>query len=582
MSNITDITVVKKFTEDPANIHLILKIEGKEETYSLNKKPDVKSQLVIASKKEILQTLSLETVILNLKNSADLIYIAHNALGGTLIQSKTVGLQHDLLRASADSISVVQDFVTRSADVINYTIEAYNWLFDLEEELAVEQLVTCGKIAGEMAETAEKLANCFKDLGDKSNNILKDSTDLMNLQDQEKLKFEKDKQDLIASRDSLKILQKELEAAYKEVVEEFAEAREREKIESDRAFALGLTSAIVQGVGAGLGGIGSGAILAAKVAIATSSPVGMVGVAAATAAAGSQSSNQVTAKSSTEELEKAQKKKQELEREKKEIESKIETSKKNLNDFEGKKKAKEKEQEQENLEKQQKKLEKIEGQLKETNNLIESIRDSVSQVSQQFGQAADRAQTAAEQASSQKMAFFKAKQQLAAENRKALATMEEYAIRISNTDLSISNADVAVQTLFIAVKALDRIVIALEETAMFWRSMAKFCTRLAESKLLSDLKTIQKLNSPEKRQKSYHRESFLQEAVKNLCGWAALNAVCNEYLEAVKETYEKVKQNKPLKPEDAKKQAPILAQQVLKNIGVEKDAYALIEKQLLL
>jgi chemotaxis protein histidine kinase CheA len=574
----SDITVVKKFTEDPANIHLLLKIEGKEETYALNKKPDVKSQLVIASKKEILQTLSLETVILNLKNSADLIYIAHNALGGTLIQSKTVGLQHDLLQASADSISAVQDFVTRSADVINYTIEAYNWLFDLEEELAVEQLVTCGEIAGEMAETAKKLAKSFRDLSENSEKILEDSTDLMNLQHQEKLKFENDKLDLIASRNSLNKLQEELEAAYKEVVEEYEEAREREKIESDRAFALGITSAIVQGVGAGLGGIGSGAILAAKVAIASSSPVGMVGVAAATAAASSQSSNQATAKSRTEKLEEAETKKQKLEREKEKIESKINTSKENIKAFEGEKK----EKEEEKLKKHQEALKETQEKLDETNQLIQSIMNSVSQVSQQFGQAADRAQSAAEQASSQKMAFFKAKQQLAAENRKALATMEEYAIRISNTDLSKSNADVAVQTLFIAVTALDRIVIALEETAMFWSSMAKFCTRLATSKLLSDLKTIQKLSSPEKRQTSYHRESFLQEAVKNLCGWAALNAVCNEYLEAVKETYEKVKQNKPLKPEDAKKQAPILAEQILKNIRAEKDANAFIEKHLLL
>jgi len=567
------ITVVKKSVTDPEQLTITLKVGDKqqEEIYSLNTKPAFTSQLVLLSQGEILQNLSLDSVVLNLKNSADLMYVAYNALAGTQIQSKMSGLQYELLQASNDSITTVRSFATQSDEVIGYIVQSYKWLFKNKETLAVKQLQRCAEIAKTMAAEAKSLSVRFTEIGSRSQLVLQDSTDLMNLKEQEKLDFQQKLNDLKAYQANAKKLQAELQSAFDEVQQEFEAAREREKVEGDRAFALGIVSATVGAIASGLGSI-------AQTVIAIKSPIGIPGGGGAVNASAGQQSNAQTStvntqatssnKELTEKLEKAQAEKNQLERQKTELENKITTNKKNIEQF----------KDQESKQKEQAKLQENERQLQQLNQKIEAatqavntILDGLKNLSAQIGQLSNQAHSAAELASKQKMEFYKAKNEIAAENRKALAQIEEYAVRVSNTNLNISNAELAVQTIFCAVQALSRIVTALDETALFWESMAKFCNRLGDSKFLNDVKDLQELD-PDERLECYSESDFLRSAVQNLCGWAALNKVCQEYLVAVNEAYKLVQQNinTPLPPEQARAQTPNLAKKILQAVRDEK------------
>jgi hypothetical protein len=101
----SQITVVQNLPDDRS---IKLSIEGQEEVYSLKNPPAVTSHLVLASQKEILQNLSLSSVVSNLANAADLMFVAYNALAGTQVQSKMSGLQKSLPKRS----SIIQSRAT--------------------------------------------------------------------------------------------------------------------------------------------------------------------------------------------------------------------------------------------------------------------------------------------------------------------------------------------------------------------------------------------------------------------------------------------------------------------------------------
>ncbi|MFN6463705.1 MAG: hypothetical protein RMZ41_018085 [Nostoc sp. DedVER02] len=566
--------IVKTFPQEHS---ILLKIGDKEEKYSLDIAPEVTTQLVLASQKEILQNLSLSSLVSNLTNAADLMFVAYNALAGTQVQSKMSGLQKELLDVSADSITTVQVFEIKSQEVVNYTLKSYKWLFKGQENLALQQLIRCGECAGEMANDAAKLAERFKQLGNKSQGVLEDSIKEENLQDAKKKEMIEKLNDLKANQANAQKLQKGLQEAYDEISKEYAEAKELAKTESTRAFALGLTSAITTGLASGIGSAAQIA-MAIEPTMATTRAIGKVANAQVIAAQTTKSQESQDSKNPATAEEDITKKMESAQSEVSKVEKQIEENEKKIKEAEGiLKDTKEKAEKTEVAKKEQevqelrKKSETLKAEKDAKAKILNSITDGLHKFSEKVEKLGDRAQSASETAEKQKMEYFKQKNELASQNRKTLAAMEEYAIRISNTNSGISNAETAVETLHCAVKALSQIVVSLNQAALFWRSMETFCKGLAKSQLLTDVKDIQDIQSKEDRIKEYLEPTFIQGAVTNLSRWVALNSVCKEYLKAVNDTYKQVGENIKAAPsiKEAQAQAPLLAKKVLESVRKE-------------
>ncbi|XWK86700.1 MAG: hypothetical protein U7127_21215 [Phormidium sp.] len=160
-----------------------LSINGTEEKYSLEKPPEINSCLVQESRQYILQNLSINSLVLDLTNAADLMFLAYNALAGTQVQSKVSGLQKSLLDISGDCTNILEIFGIQSQEVTKSLIKIYKWLLageDKLERLALVEIKRCGKIAGDMANQAQELAGRFQHLGNESKLVNQDAHDMMN------------------------------------------------------------------------------------------------------------------------------------------------------------------------------------------------------------------------------------------------------------------------------------------------------------------------------------------------------------------------------------------------------------------
>ncbi|MBD2162831.1 hypothetical protein H6G04_00270 [Calothrix membranacea FACHB-236] len=564
MSNITVLQNI------PTDRSIKLNVEGQEETYSLKIQPAFTSKLVRASEKEILQDLSLNSVISNLKNAADLIFVAYNALAGAdggKLQAKMSGLQKSLLDLTGDCITTVQGFESCSQEVITYTMKSYKWLFDGNEKLAITQLVRCGEIAGKMADEAQKLAERFKELGDKSQLVLEDSIKEEGLQEHKRLEMIQKLNELKANQVNAQKLQQELQIALDEVQKQYEEARAREKVESERAFTMGLVGAIFGGLAAGLG---SAAQIITSVHPATAGPKAMAQMAAGQAG-NSQASNNLAQNGQNNDLvkkaEEAQAEKSKLEKETQENEAKIKEAEGIIKDTTNQETKANKEKE---LQESLKKREELKVKLEAATQALDKISSGLKDLSGNLSNLGNQAHSNAELASKQKMEFFQQKNNLAAENRKTLAALEEYAVRAANGQVDLNNAAAAVETLHYAVQALSQIVVALNQAALFWRSMSAYCKRLQKSEFLNEVKDLQELEKDD-RLAYYSEPEFILGCVINLSKWVALNSVCQQYLKAVNETYSQVGKNHAtaLSIQEAQKQAPILAKKILESVRQE-------------
>jgi hypothetical protein len=558
---------IKVIQNLPSDRSIKLSIGGREETYSLKIPPAFTSELVRSSEKEILQNLSLSSVVSNLKNAADLMFVAYNSLAGAdggKLQSKMSGLQKSLLVLTSDCITTVQGFVTSTEEIITYTMKSYKWLFDGNEKLAVTQLVRCGEAAGRMADEAQKLANRFEELGNKSQLVLEDSIKEEGLQESKRLEMIQKLEDLKANQVNAKKLQAEIQVSLAEVQQLFEAASQREEKESDRAYTMGMVGAIFGGLSAGLG---AAANIFTSVHPATAGAKAISQIGAGQAAESQRSQESVQNSDLVKKSEAAQAEKSKLEAENKENEAKIKQAEGIIKDT---KDPAIKAQTEKELTDSLAKREVLKGKIAEATKALSSISEGLKQSSAIFDKLSGQAQSNAELASKQKMDFFKQKNELASENRKTLAALEEYAVRAANSQVDINNTAAAIETLHYAVQALSQIVVALDQSALFWRSMAKYCQRLQRSEFLNEVKDLQELDK-DKRIEYYSEQDFILSCVMNLSKWVALNSVCQQYLKAVNETYTQVGKNigTALSITEAQKQAPILAKKILESVRQE-------------
>jgi len=551
--------------------------KGVTEKYSINTKPARTSKLVLESEKLILNNLSVREVVKGLDHASDLMFLAYNALAARKndsLQATVSGLQKSLLDATMEATVTMGAFKMKSSAVVDDASSAYKWLVQGKESLAIRQLQRCGVTASQMADESEKLATRFQGIVNGSQTAVETAI-TQKVTDENTKKKLKEKLALIeAFQTRTKVLQENIETDLKEAQKEYEQAREREKVEGDRAFITGILGATVGALAAGIGSI-------AQAAIALKSPIGLPGgyvPPTQPGAGGNQPTTQTSSannnssaatqqqKSLTEQLQEKEVAKAAIEKEKEENEAEITKAEEIIKDPDSPAQTKADAQKQK-ADCEAKRAD-IEKRLKAFNDAINALTSGLSVVSQQLAQLSSQAHSAMEIASKQKMAYFEHRNQLAKENREALANLAKYVVEIKYTTQDTKNIETAIQSLQFAIEALSGVVAALSQTTLFWRNMANYCKEtLGSTRFAEDLGLIQREFTLEERKDYYSSEDFLKGALANIAQWVALNNVCEQYLKAVEEVYKKVNKNVGNPPSDdqAAAQVASLAQAVLKS-----------------
>lgn len=543
--------------KDSDKIKLTLKQFNISESFYINERPSVKSRLVIQSKKNICHDLDLKKLVVNLNNTADLMYVAYNALTGTKIQSKMSGLQKKLMDLCDECIIAMQDITQNTGFIIEQVIMAYDLLFQFEEEACIELIATCSEYAGEMAQTSERLAGKFSLMADDTEKILEETQDLYVLKEDAKKELLNEKAKIEAEQLGRKRLAEALKEEISQMNEEYQEAKEAAKSAEDKAFIMGCMSAITGAIGMGLGA-----------AVGYSSPNLTI----------QRTINQQTAKQNTGADEEEKKKKEEEKKKKeeqkakkqeeinkekdqlKQVQADVEKIKqsidkqksqlksetdavqkseieKNLKDEE--KKLEEKEAMQAELEK---KIKKLEDECKDYDKEITALAAGLSSLTDSTGKMQEKLEDQAQTAQQTARFFLEKKLEMQKQNRQVLADIEEFAQKIKNMREEDMTIDTAMQMLQVAIKCLKQIVVALSTAALFWSGMKTSCEGLQKSAFLNQLKVLKKM-SENTRRLSYMKENFVYQLILYLVNWTALDSVCEDYKEASKIIRGKVAKN---------------------------------------
>jgi len=203
----SDITIVNNNLEAGS---IALSINGIQEVYSVKISPAETSQLVLESRQDILGKLSIDTLTMNLQNAADLMFLAFNALAGTDVWTEVSGLQKSLLDISGDCMTTLDIFGLRSKEVAKTLIKIYGLLLQGKDKLAIIQFKYVGKIAGDMANESQILADKIASLGKKSENVNEKAINLKALSQSEKSRMTKLLGDFQAKQAAAEVTRKQL------------------------------------------------------------------------------------------------------------------------------------------------------------------------------------------------------------------------------------------------------------------------------------------------------------------------------------------------------------------------------------
>jgi hypothetical protein len=169
----------------------------------------------------------------------------------------------------------------------------------------------------------------------------------------------------------------------------------------------------------------------------------------------------------------------------------------------------------------------------------QKLGGAVSQVGENLGQAGDSYFSLADEYRKEKTRYLELLMQKEDEERQALASIKEYAVRMKNIGEQEQTAAVTAAALFQAVGALKQVVVILREAARFWSNMAAACDRLADDKIKKDIEDFSGLDL-EERLELYREDDFKRQVVSYLAGWKALEVIAQEYARATGAIRDKV------------------------------------------
>ena len=158
----------------------------------------------------------------------------------------------------------------------------------------------------------------------------------------------------------------------------------------------------------------------------------------------------------------------------------------------------------------------------------------------------------------------------------ALERMTTFAAKMKDCSTQAKMAEAATSALHEAITALKELSAVMMQAAQFWKQMQEHCETLAEDRLKDQVETALKKYDDEKRLRVWTSSTFKRNAVQFYAGWVALNSVCTEYIECIKETqkelYQYIKENPTY--EQSRIKVRELAEKFLSDLKDDKKAIA--------
>jgi len=170
----------------------------------------IDSKLVHDSRKQILGVLPMDSLVRNLENAGDLVFLAFNAAAGTEIQSGVAEIQFSLHKISGQCVNTFDIYISQCQEIMIALIKIYKYLLAGKEALATIQLGYCAKIANQMGIYAKNLGESFENLYTQSYDVSKNSLNLRNLSNFEKANLTKELGEFNALRTNAKTYQDKL------------------------------------------------------------------------------------------------------------------------------------------------------------------------------------------------------------------------------------------------------------------------------------------------------------------------------------------------------------------------------------
>ena len=135
-----------------------------------------------------------------------------------------------------------------------------------------------------------------------------------------------------------------------------------------------------------------------------------------------------------------------------------------------------------------------------------------------------------------------------------LQKLTEFAILIDRCKTEEDFANASVEALHKAMEGLRSLSALMMEAAEFWKQMQKHCQHLSKKDLEKVVTETKEKYNADARKKLWTGDVFKHQAVEFYAGWVALDHVCGEYMEVIKETqaelYQYIRENPTY--EDAK------------------------------
>lgn len=544
--------------------------------YDLMKLPDKSAPLICEASGEILQDMQVDSIIQNLENVARLMYVAYNALGGTMVQSKMSGLQKKYLDLMDESGRAITAFERNSKDICNFVSQAYKWLIKGKESMAVSQFDKCAKAAADMANRAEHLADGFLQLSNDAENVLEHTQDEQALQYKKMDELKAQMEQYNAKLESCKSLRDSLNEDINSINKVYQDAKKKEQSAFDMKKGLMITQIVTSCIGA---------LIPSAKSIKNSG--GGENSKAAAEAQNSLNKNQEKKDELAKQKELKQSELNSLKEQKTALEKEIQTLQQKIEVEQGVT-ARSDEEREKNLakynaelkEKQaaladiENKIQNSTGELQSTDSQLDEVTAAINTLNQQLSAYAEqcrddlaRAEAAAEKALEKKMELEKTR-------RETLASIQEFTVLIQSSVRMENVAETAVQTLQVAIRCIKQVVVALTTAAKFWRSMEEYCRSLSESGLGKVIKKLSDGLSLEERMEFYQDTEFMMTLLVYICRWAALYYVCADYKRRSEQVRAMVADNMQSSSsrEEEWKMAGELAQEMSVSIGQQVEA----------
>lgn len=517
------------------NTEIMIKDSEKSETLNLLKAPIADSLLVLEMKRDLLGRLNSTTLFNNLSTCADLFGIAYNAVNGLEgLQSAIWKLRQKLIRVASDSADdYVNGFINRINKVPTYYAIGVQALFTepIDREKAKKAFSLISNEANEICKCSKELVDLFKGLSDEANDIAQKVIEAKSLDVTKKNQLEENIADLKAQLKGLETAQKNLEDEINELTDKYNELSKKIDKAENKAFWMGITSAITSAIGVGLSAFVS-STSAGMASTITKNITGGGNI--QDPAAGQSESLKNTQKNLEDTNKKISETKATIERLKKEIDEKTKEIEAETNDENKKKLLDEKTALVAQYDQANSDLNTLNSEAKSYTEIIAGISAGLKDISGKLDAQGQKMEDTVSSLTQMADNISEKKSNLKKEKRDILQKIAEFTAKVENSVVSKNSLDLAIAALSAGIGAMNYIVSVLNDFYSFWINIKQYSENLAndETGTLIDLETEEQL----------HDIEFLSNVATNACQWVALKLVLIEYQNAFHNVYDKLQE----------------------------------------